>query len=67
MLDPEFQDHKGIKLLFGLSRAMLYKLTADGKIRSVSLRPPGAFKGKRLWDVASVRAFLKGHYETPLV
>lgn len=56
---PEFVDSKGLRALFGISRAQGYELTNQGKIRSVCLRKPGAVRGKRLWDCASVRAFLK--------
>ena len=57
--EPEFADHKGVRLLFGLSRAHAYALAKEGKIRSVSIRKPGALRGKRLFQCASIRAFLK--------
>jgi hypothetical protein len=44
--------------MFGLSRAHLYSLVAEGKIRSVCLRREGATRGRRLFDCASIRAFL---------
>jgi len=55
---PEFADHHTARALFGLSRSYLYKLTTQRKIRSVSIREPGALKGKRLFDCASIRTFL---------
>ena len=55
---PEFLDHKGLRALFGLSRAHAYLLAGEGKIRSVCIRRPGALRGKRLFDCASIRAFL---------
>ncbi len=42
---------------------MAYSLLADGKIRGVSLRRKGSKTGKRLFDVASVRAFLRSQME----
>jgi len=56
---PEFADHRTARALFGLSRSYLYKLTTERKIRSVSIRKPGAIKGRRLFDCASIRAFLE--------
>ena len=35
---PEFTDSKGAKVIFGFSRAHLYNLTKEGKIRSVCIR-----------------------------
>lgn len=55
---PEFADHKTAKALFGLSRAYLYELVKQGKIRSVSLRKKGAIRGRRLFDCNSIRALL---------
>ncbi len=56
---PEFADHRTARALFGLSRSYLYNLANERKIRSVSIRKPGAVKGRRLFDCASIRAFLK--------
>lgn len=56
---PEFCDHHNAKRLFGLSRSYLYKLADERKIRSVSIRRPGALKGRRLFDCASIREFLQ--------
>lgn len=56
---PEFADHRTARQLFGLSRSYLYNLANERKIRSVSIRKPGAIKGRRLFDCASIRAFLK--------
>ena len=55
---PEFVDAKGLRSLFGISRAHGYLLADEGKVKSVCIRRPGAVRGKRLWDCASVRAFL---------
>jgi hypothetical protein len=55
---PEFVDHKGLRALFGLSRAHAYLLAGEGKIRSVCIRRPGAIRGKRLFCCQSIREFL---------
>jgi hypothetical protein len=57
-LEAEFLDARGVESRFGLKRSLLYALLADGSIRGVSLRRRGQLRGKRLFDVASVRAFL---------
>jgi len=55
---PEFGDHQTCRKLFSMSRSYLYGLASEGKIRSVSIRKPGALKGRRLFDCASIRNFL---------
>ena len=57
--DAEFADARGIEVRFGLKRSLLYALLGDGSIRGVSLRRRGQLRGKRLFDVASVRDFLR--------
>jgi hypothetical protein len=57
-VDPEFVDVAGLRERFGIKRSLAYLLIDDGSIKSVSLRRRGALKGKRLFDVQSVRAFL---------
>jgi hypothetical protein len=42
----------------GLSRAAYYELIKDGKIRSASVRRPGALRGMRLVWLPSVMAYL---------
>ncbi len=56
---PEFADHRTARALFGLSRSYLYNLANERKIRSVSIRKPGALKGRRLFDCASIRDFIQ--------
>jgi hypothetical protein len=60
---PEFTDHKGARVLYGFSRTHIYNLAKEGCIRSVSLRKPGAVRGRRLFDCASIRAFLNANVE----
>ncbi len=42
----------------GLTRSVVYRLLADGSIRSVSLRQPGMARGVRLVDRESLDRFL---------
>lgn len=56
---PEWADAKGINRIFGLGRTTLYRLEADGKIRSSSLRARGKLRGKRLYSCDSVAAFIE--------
>ena len=60
---PEFADHRTARALFGLSRSYLYRLAAERRIRSVSIHKPGALKGRRLFDCASIRAFIQASAE----
>jgi hypothetical protein len=43
----------------GFSRAKLYELAGKGAIRSVSIREPGQVKGTRLFNLASILAFIE--------
>jgi hypothetical protein len=58
-LDPEFCDVRGLDRLFGIKRSLGYTLLAEGLIESVSLRRRGQIRGKRLFSVDSVRAYLR--------
>jgi hypothetical protein len=58
-LDPEFCDVRGLDRLFGIKRSLGYQLLAEGLIQSVSLRRRGQVRGKRLFSVDSVRAYLR--------
>jgi hypothetical protein len=55
----EFIDVEGLRARFGIRRSLAYVLLQDGLIRGVSLRRQGRTRGKRLFDVASVREFLR--------
>ena len=63
-LDPEFAGHAKIRELFGLSRTHTYRLSTEGLIRSVSLRQRGKARGRRLYDVQSVRDYFAANMET---
>ena len=58
-LNPEFVDCKGLETGWGIKRSLAYQLLHDGKIRGVSLRRRGAVRGKGLFSVDSIRAFLR--------
>ena len=60
---PEFIDSKGMRQMFGISRTATYDLINDGLIKSVSLRRKGRARGRRLFDVASVRDYLMRCYD----
>jgi len=49
----------GAEYFSGFSRAKLYELAGAGKIRSVSIREPGQIKGTRLFNLASILAFIE--------
>jgi hypothetical protein len=56
--NPEWADEKFISRNYGLTHTPLFNLRKAGLIRSLSLKAPGAKYGKRLFNVASVEAFL---------
>jgi hypothetical protein len=62
-VDPEFVDCTGLESGWGIKRSLAYQLLADGKIRGVSLRRRGRSRGKRLFSVDSIRAFLREQME----
>ena len=55
----EWTDFHGVLELFGLRRSTAYHLDAEGLIKSVSL----AERGKRLFHVPSIRAYLNSKLE----
>ena len=60
---PEFGNWRTVKSLYGFSRSYSYLLASQGLIRSVCIRKPGALKGKRLFDCASIREFIQASAE----
>mgnify|MGYP003649217733 CR=1 FL=1 len=64
---PEWADEKFISEIFGLTHTPLFNLRKAGKIRSLSTRGEGQKYGKRLFNVASVRAFLAAQEARELV
>jgi hypothetical protein len=63
VFDAEFCDSTGAFHRFALKRTYLYELERLGLIRGVSLRKKGATRGKKLWDIASIRAYLASQVE----
>ena len=49
----------GPEFFTGFSRSKLYELATAGAIRSVSIRQPGQVRGTRLFDLASILAFIE--------
>ena len=62
--DPEFLDARGVEGRFSIRRSLLYELHNGGHIKSVSLRRRGQSRGKRLFSVDSIRAFLRERMES---
>ncbi len=54
----------GPEYFSGFGRAKLYELAANGKIRAVSIREPGQNKGTRLFNLASILAFIENCEQT---
>jgi hypothetical protein len=49
----------GVETYSGFSRAKLYELAGKSAIRSVSIREAGQVKGTRLFNLASILAFIE--------
>lgn len=56
---PEWSDAKDIRTRFGISKSTLYRLADEGKIRTSSLRERGKLRGKRLFSLDSIAAFIE--------
>lgn len=54
----EWTDYHGALELFGLRRSTLYYLDKQGWIKSVSRRNDKDVRGKRLFNVASIRELI---------
>jgi hypothetical protein len=51
----------GVERYTSLSRAKLYQLAGEGKIKSASLREPGRVRGCRLFHLASILAYIESN------
>ncbi|MGA2556667.1 MAG: hypothetical protein ABSG04_10395 [Verrucomicrobiota bacterium] len=60
---PEFGRTADAQWQYGLKRGTLYNLHLDGKIKGVLLRVRGAKSGVRLWDMQSIRDYIRGQME----
>jgi len=56
---PEWADCRGITRIYGIGKSSLYRLEAEGKIKSASLKGRGKVRGKKLWSCASVAAYIE--------
>jgi hypothetical protein len=63
VVGPEFVGYAEARLMFGLSRTHLYKLGIEGSVKTVSLRGRGTTRGRRLYSVESIRAFINASME----
>jgi len=63
MPSPEFLDLGGVRQYLGIRQSLAYRLLAERKIRAVSIRQRGRTRGKRLFDVASIRAYLRANVD----
>ena len=61
--DPEFLDAIGVNARFSIRRSLLYELMKRGCVKSASLRRRRQSRGKRLFSVDSIRAFLREQME----
>jgi hypothetical protein len=60
---PEFGRCADVQRIFGLRRGTLYNLLLDGKIKGVLLRVRGKKSGVRLFEMDSVRQFIRAQME----
>ena len=63
IMEPEFVDLDGLRRGFGIKRSLAYQLLADDLIKGVSLRRRNRVRGKRLFQVDSVRAYLNSQMD----
>ena len=61
--NTETTDYLGVQELFGIRRGLAYHLWETGAIQSISLKGPGEKRGKRLFSVSSIRAYLNSKLE----
>lgn len=59
----EFGRDKDADAIFSLKRGTLRNLHAQGKIHGVLLRVCGQKSGVRLWDMASIRDYIRSQME----
>ena len=60
---PEFGRTVDLQKCFGIRRGTAYALLKLGKIRGVLLRVQGRKSGVRLFDMASVREFIRAEMD----
>ncbi len=55
----EWGDAKAVHAGFGIGKTTAYRLAAEGKIRTSSLRERGMKRGKRLFGMDSISAYIE--------
>ena len=63
---PEFGSTEDVRRHFGIKKGTLYNLHKQRKVRGKVLRVTGDFKGVRIWDMGSVRAFIHSQSDESL-
>ena len=56
---PEFGRWRDVERLYGIKRGCLYALLADQKVRGCLLRVRGRKSGVRLFDLQSIRDYIR--------
>lgn len=56
---PEWGDAKAVRARFGICKSTTIRLANDGKIRGCSLRERGKLRGKKLYSLDSVAAYIE--------
>ncbi len=60
-ITPEFARADKVKDLTGIPRTTLYRLLKAGKIKGALLPVNGSKSGVRVFDMASIREFIRQH------
>ena len=55
----EWGDSVTVHTTFNLCKSTLYRLAAEGKIRTASLRERGKLRGKRLFSMDSIALYIE--------
>ena len=61
---PEWGDAKDVLRLFGVRQTLLYEWWYQGLIKSASIRKRGNARGKRLFNLQSIRQLLASRSES---
>lgn len=62
---PEWGDCRTVHAHFNLGKSTLYRAHAEGKIRAVSMRERGKLRGKKLWNMDSIAAWIESMEAAP--
>lgn len=62
---PEWGDSRTVHAHFTLGKSTIYRAHAEGKIRAVSMRERGKLRGKKLWNMDSIAAWIESMEEAP--